>query len=156
MSLTISSAVGTIVVTRDGTADTDPAGGYDVDTWEPTALTITNTLAEGSLDGGDATDSRRGVVSMPMSVRCIGADRDPDDALVKAVALARVVEADDGTGWQGDPTLDIVDQRTPATSCTFFGYRTHATIVNNDVALDDGIVVVQFAPQCYRQEWTLP
>lgn len=158
MSLTITSAIDSIVVERDRSATDYATGGYSLESWQPPSLPITVDLTESStVDGAGTSGSRRKVVTVPVRVRVLGADLDPDDALAKAVALVRVVEADDGSGWLGDPSLVIVDQLTASTSRTFDCFRTNATVVVDQLALvQDGLVFVEFAPICREMTWALP
>ncbi len=156
-TLTLTSAVGSVTVTNNGTADGE-LGGYEIWVWDPKSLPIKNDMADSKhVDGGDVGNSIRTVGAVPLTVRCVGADHDPDDALVKAVALARIVEIEDpDDGYAGIADLTIDEQLTAAVSCLHDCFRTNADIIRDPQMLQDGFVLVQFTAPCRRQTWTLP
>ena len=154
VNLTITSAFDTVTVYADETSDL--TGGYAVERWDPGVVPIVNDLATSKqIDGADVSNSVRGVGAVQVTVRCVGASHNPDDALAKAVLLAQVVEVEGDDGYAGEPELLITEQLTDAAFCSHHCYRTAADIIRDPVALDHGIVRVQFSAQCVRQVWTL-
>lgn len=150
-TLTISSAVGeSITVTTAG-----DDGDYEVDEggWDPQPLPIENTYAQSqTADGADVSTSVRRLGACALTVRCIGTDL--DEAWIKATALQKVVEVDDGTGWDGDPNVVINEAITDRTTVTHDCFRAAANIIRDPVLLDDGVEFrVTVTLPCWRRTW---
>jgi hypothetical protein len=135
LALAIYSAVGdTLIVTTDDGSEgytTD----YELETWDPQPLPIENSYAESqSVDGGDVSTSVRRIGSCLLTVLCLGEDLDA--AWLKAVALQQVLEVDDGTGWDGDPTVTVEEAITARTTVTHNCFRASADIVRDPVIME--------------------
>lgn len=147
-TLTVYSAVGSdIVITSDGEGD------YELEAWDPQPLPIENTYAESQdVDGGDVNTSVRRIGSCLITVRCVGTDL--DDAWLKAIAFAQVVEVDDGTGWDGDARVTVEESITARTTVTHNCFRAAADIIRDPVLMDGAAGFrVQVTLPCTSRPW---